>query len=263
MVLVVMTAIALLPVLAISGIALGLLASIEVGYRFGTRRWRRLPTLPREVSSIVQASVFGLMGLLIAFIFYGAGARFDTRRTLVAEEANAIGTAYLRLDLLPPESQPRLREDFRAYLGARLDVNRDIPNMKAVDTDLKRSSMLQQKIWKETVEALKESGPSTQTLVLSALNQMIDIMTIRTIGFIAHLPILVFVLLAVTALASSFLIGYSMSTFGNRDWVPVIMFTLVVGSAMYVILDYEYPRTGLVRVDAVDYVLIQTLEKMQ
>ena len=263
MVLVVMTAIALLPVLAISGIALGLLASIEVGYRFGTRRWRRLPTLPRDVSSIVQASVFGLMGLLIAFIFYGAGARFDTRRTLVAEEANAIGTAYLRLDLLPPESQPRLREDFRAYLGARLDVNRDIPNMKAVDTDLKRSSMLQQKIWKETVEALKESGPSTQTLVLSALNQMIDIMTIRTIGFIAHLPILVFVLLAVTALASSFLIGYSMSTFGNRDWVPVIMFTLVVGSATYVILDYEYPRAGVVRVDAADYVLIQTLEKMQ
>jgi hypothetical protein len=164
-VLVLKTAIAILPVLVISGITLGLLASIELGYRFGTRRWTRSPTLPREVSSTVQASVFGLMGLLIAFIFYGAGARFDNRGTLVAEEANAIGTAYLRLDLLPQESQPRLREDFRAYLGARLDVNRDVPDMKAVDADLKRSSMLQQKIWKETVEALKESGPSTQTLV--------------------------------------------------------------------------------------------------
>jgi hypothetical protein len=263
MVLVVKTTLAILPVLAISAITLGLLASIEVGYRFGTRRWTRSPTLPREVSSTVQASVFGLMGLLIAFIFYGAGARFDNRRTLVAEEANAVGTAYLRLDLLPPESQPRLREDFRAYLGARLDVNRDIPDMKAVDADLKRSSMLQQRIWKEAVEALKESGPSTQTLVLSALNQMIDIMTTRTVGFIAHLPIVVFALLAFTALTSSFLIGYSMSTFGNRDWIPVIIFTLVVGSAMYVIVDYEYPRAGVVRVDAVDYVLIQTLEKMQ
>ena len=92
---------------------------------------------------------------------------------------------------------------------------------------------------------------------------MIDIMTTRTVGFIAHLPILVFALLAVTALTSWFLIGYSMSTFGNRDWIPVIIFTLVVGSAMYVIVDYEYPRAGVVRVDAVDYVLIQTLEKMQ
>ena len=92
---------------------------------------------------------------------------------------------------------------------------------------------------------------------------MIDIMTTRTVGFIAHLPIVVFALLAFTALTSSFLIGYSMSTFGNRDWIPVIIFTLVVGSAMYVIVDYEYPRAGVVRVDAVDYVLIQTLDKMQ
>ena len=56
------------------------------------------------------------MGLLIAFTFYGAGFRFDARRNLLVREANAIGTTYLRLDLLPPDTQPELRQEFRTYV---------------------------------------------------------------------------------------------------------------------------------------------------
>ena len=208
------------------------------------------------MSSTVRASVFGLMGLLIAFTYAGAGVRFDNRRMLVAQEANAIEKAYLRLDLLPPESQPPLREDFRAYTRGRLGVTRNLPNMQAVSADLNRLSILQRKIWEEAVDATKESNATTQKLVLEALNEMIDVATLRTVGIISHLPSLVVVLLVFTALLSSFLAGMSVS--GARDWLSRVIFAKVISSAIYVVLDYENPRAGLIPVDTVEQFQVQT-----
>jgi hypothetical protein len=253
----------ILPALVIVILTAGILIAIEIGYQTGLRRRARKPDLIRGESKAIETAVFGLMGLLIAFIFAGAAVRFDNRRMLIAQEANAIETAYLRLDLLPPESQPRLREDFRTYLTGRLAVTRDIPNMKAVNADLEKSAILQRKVWKESVEATRGSGTATQTLVLSALNEMIDITTVRTVGMISHLPFLVLVLLLVTILLSSFLTGYSISAYGARDWLSAIIFAIAVSCATYVTLDYEYPRVGLIRTDAADQVLIQALERME
>lgn len=256
-------ALTVLPILAMCVLIAAILISIEIGYRTGLRRRARARTNPGE-SKAIETSVFGLMGLLIAFTFAGAAVRFDNRKMLIAEEANAIETAYLRLDLLPPESQPELREDFRAYLLGRLAVTRDIPDMKAVNEDLKRSSVLQRKVWKEAVEASKgSSSPATQILVLSALNKMIDVTTARTVGMISHIPFLVVVLLAIIVLLSSFLTGYSISAYGTRDWLSAIIFAIAVGCATYVTLDYEYPRIGLIRTDPVDQTLIEVLERME
>jgi hypothetical protein len=253
----------ILPALIIVILTAGILVAIEFGYKTGLRRRARKPDLIRGESKAIETAVFGLMGLLIAFIFAGAAVRFDNRRMLIAQEANAIGTAYLRLDLLPPESQRELREDFRSYLLGRLAVTRDIPNMKAVNADLEKSAILQRKMWKEVVEATRESGTATQTLVLSAMNEMIDITTVRTVGMISHLPFLVLALLLITILLSSFLTGYSISAYGARDWLSAIVFAIAVSCATYITLDYEYPRVGLIRSDPADQVLIQTLERME
>jgi hypothetical protein len=253
-----------LPVLVIFVTIAAILTAIEVGYRTGLRRRARARMSNLRESKAIETSVFSLMGLLIAFIFAGAAVRFDNRKILIAEEANAIETAYLRLDLLPPESQPELREDFRAYLLGRLAVTRDIPDLKAVDSNLKRSSVLQRKIWKKAVEASKGSStPATQILVLSSLNQMIDVTTVRTVGMISHIPFLVILLLAVIVLLSSFLTGYSISAYGARDWLSAVIFAVAVSCATYVTLDYEYPRIGLIRTDPVDQMLIEVLERME
>src|SRR5688572_3599493 len=68
----------------------------------------------------VEGAIFALMGLLIAFTFSAAQNRLDARRKLLIDEANAIGTAYLRIDLLPGDAQPKLRDDFRAYTDSRI-----------------------------------------------------------------------------------------------------------------------------------------------
>jgi hypothetical protein len=257
-------ALAGLPVWIICGLIVAMLISIEIGYRTGLRRRARSPKSPRTLSSTVKASVFGLLGLLIAFTFAGAGERFDHRRMLIAEEANAIEKAYLRLDLLPPESQPQLRDDFRAYIRGRLAVTRNVSNadMKGLNADLRQLSILQHKIWEDAVNATKGIPPATQSLVLSGLNEMMDVAGLRTVGFISHLPFLVLALLTVTALLGCFLIGHSMSVSGTRDWLSDVIFAIVISTAIYVILDYEYPRAGLIRVDAVDQLLVQTMERM-
>jgi hypothetical protein len=250
-------------ILIVCGLTVGILLSIEVGYRFGRRRWTRVPETARMGASTLEGAIFGLMGLLIAFTFYGAGFRFDTRRTLVAEEANAIGTAYLRIDVLPENVQPAIRESFRKYVRSRLAVYEKIPDVEAVNAALDRSWALQRRIWEQAVMASREVGPAEKSLVLQSLNAMIDITTVRTIALMTHPPLAVFVMLALAVVASSVLAGYSMSANGVRNWPYVLTFAIVAATALYVILDYEFPRVGLINVDAVDQLLAETLEKME
>jgi hypothetical protein len=253
----------LLSSLVICGLIGVLLLSVEFGYRMGTRRRLLNAESAPNVQPTIEASVFGLMGILIGFTFYGAASRFDIRRSLAVREANAIGTTYLRLDLLPAESKPELQEDFRAYLRSRLEVERKIPDMEAVKAALDRSSVLQDKLWKKAVEAARDTGPAEKSLVLNALNETIDITTDRTVALITHPPGAVYVMLVLTVITSSALAGYTMAASAVRDWMSIITLAVVLGIAIYVIVDYEYPRIGFVRIDYVDQVLESTLEKMK
>jgi len=251
-----------LPIVAICGLIASVLLLVDIGYRVGSRRMRFRPH--RKISDpTILASVFGFMALLIAFTFYGAGERFDIRRNLIVQEANAIGTAYLRLDLLPPETQPELREDFRDYLRSRLAVYEQIADAEAMQNALGRSSTVQLKIWKGATEAAKNTGPAEKALLLASLNEMIDITTTRTVALITHPPLAVYIMLAIAVITSSILAGYAMATSQVRDWVATVTFSLILGSALYVILDYEFPRIGFIRIDPVDQVLVDTLKKMK
>ncbi|WP_340123779.1 hypothetical protein [Methylobacter svalbardensis] len=113
--------------LSAAGLLLGTLLVYEIGWRLG-RRGGPASKNDSVGSGLLDGAVYALLGLLIAFTFSGAAERFDQRRTLVIEESNAIGTAYLRLDLLPVEAQPRLRALFRQYLDARLNMTRKLPD---------------------------------------------------------------------------------------------------------------------------------------
>ena len=134
--------------------------------------------------SSLEAAVFALLGLLIAFTFSGALSRFDVRRAQAVDEANAIGTAYLRIDLLPASAQPLLRETFRDYVDARIATYRALPDLEAARRELARSQDLQREIWAQAVAATRmpESRPGTEVLVMPALNQMFDITTVRVVA---------------------------------------------------------------------------------
>ena len=119
---------------------LGMLLLLDMGRRLGRRRRAPATEGPAAEGRVVEGAVFGLLGLLVAFTFSGAAARFDTRRQLIVEETNALGTAYLRLDLLPPAAQPALREWFRQYVEARLAAYQQLPDIAAAQAEETRAT---------------------------------------------------------------------------------------------------------------------------
>jgi hypothetical protein len=206
--------------------------------------------------------VFALLGLLIAFTFSGAAARFDDRRNLIVDEANAVGTAYLRIDLLPAAAQGEMRNLFRRYLDARLAVYRALPDLEAAREHLASSNRIQQEIW---VRAVAESADSqsARMLLLPALNEMFDITTKRTMAAQAHPPDVVFGLLFVFALCAALLAGSAMAWPESRRWLHSATFAFALAGSVYVIIDMEFPRVGLIRVDSFDKVLVEVRRSME
>lgn len=255
---------ALIASLFAGGLFLGMLILLELGRRMGTRRMAKDPEGARVGVGVVEGAVFGLMGLLIAFTFGGAAVRFDTRRQLVIEETNAIGTAYLRLDLLPADAQPALRESFRKYVDSRLEVYRKLPDIDAAKAELVRAAALQGEIWTQAVAACRAVDSTAPTmLLLPALNQMFDITTTRTMSTQIHPPTIIFVMLAALALAGALMAGYGMAGSKTRSWIHVLGFAAILAATVYVILDIEYPRIGLIRVDAFDRALAELRQSMK
>lgn len=253
----------LIGVVVVLGMFLGMLLLLEAGRRLGTRRLAGNPAAAKSGGGAVEGAVFGLMALLIAFTFSGAATRFEVRRALVVEEANDIGTAWLRLDLLPATAQPPLREKFRQYVDARLAFYAKLPDIASATLELDRATGLQGEIWKAAVAAGHDSGSSPATmLLLPALNQMIDITTTRTVAARTHAPVVVYVMLGLLVLASSLLAGYGMANGKVRNWFHASAFALIMTIAIYVILDFEFPRMGLIRVNAYDQVLVDVRQSM-
>ena len=239
----------------------GVLATQEIGRRIGMRRVRGGDADFAAGGSVVEGAVFALLGLLIAFTFSSAASRFDERRQLIVEETNDIGTAYLRLNLLPPDAAAHLRELFREYLDVRLATYRALPDMEAAKAGLARTTELQQQIWSEAITA-SNSQPATM-LLAPALNSMFDIVTTRTRAAFTHPPFAIFGLLYALALLGGALAGYATAKSRDRSWMHMTLFALTLAGAVYVILDLEYPRLGFIRVDDFDQSLVELRDSMK
>jgi hypothetical protein len=243
----------------------GMLILLEAGRRLGI--WRRPKESEGERGSLgtVEGAVFALFGLMVAFTFSGAATRFNEKRMLIAEEANTIETAYLRLDLLPQEAHATLQELFRQYLDSRLETYRKLPNMAAAKLEMAKSKKLQEEIWMDAVAAttLPKSHPDAGKLLLPALNNMIDITATRSTALQRHPPRIIYVLLFGLGLICSLLAGYRMSGAQHRSWLHISGFTLITVVIVYVMLDVEYPRTGLLRLETADQLLVTVREGMQ
>jgi hypothetical protein len=251
------------PVFAI-GLFLGMLLLLELGRRMAIREKAMGSEKESRGLAAVEGAVFALFGLLLAFTFSGSIERFNQHRELIAEETNAIGTAYLRLDLLPKSAQPTLRDLFGNYLDARLDVYRKLPDVEAAKAALTTSIHLQYEIWTQAVNAsrLGDSHPDAGKLLLPALNAMIDITTTREMAANLHPPAIIFMLLFALGLGCSLFAGYGMAN-SPRSWLHILGFTAVTVITVVVILDIEYPRKGMFRADVYDQVLIDLRENMK
>ncbi len=243
---------------------IGMLVFFELGRKIGLARLKKDPSGLASGISASEGVVFALLGLLIAFTFNGAASRFEDRRHLIVEEANDIGTAYLRIDLLAAEDQPALRELFKRYTDQRLKTYREIFDITSIEANQAAATAMQQDIWRAAITAGKNPSASADAtkLLLPALNAMIDITTTRSVASRNHPPVVIYFLLFGFSLIAALLIGYGTSTNTDRVWLHKIAFALVITLTSYIIIDMEYPRLGLIRIDADDQVLIDTRSAM-
>lgn len=245
------------------GLFLAMMLSLEIGWRLGIRQRARDPEGAGATFGAVDGAVFALLGLLIAFTFSGAASRFDHRRHLCSEEANAIGTAYLRLDLLQRQDREILCADFKRYLEARLAAYRKLPDVEAAWREFGKAMEIQSGIWKRAVLACREEGSQPVTmLLLPALNQMIDSTATRVTATATHPPLIIFAMLSARALMSAVIAGYGMASEKTRSWIHTIGFAAIMAATIYVILDLESPILGLVRLDEPKFMLelLQTMK---
>jgi hypothetical protein len=248
-----------------AGLFFGMLGCLELGRRIGVRRLANDPDGATVGVGTLEGAIFGLLALLVAFAFSGAAARFETRRQLIIEETNDIGTAYLRLDLLPLSVQPPLRDRFRQYVTVRLDAYRQLPNVAAATHGMERATALQAEIWTQAVvhSRAPEAHPDAARLLLPALNAMFDITTTRTAALSRHPPTIIFIMLFVVALASALLAGHGLAASKRRNWFHMVGFAAIITTAVYVILNLEFPRLGFIRVAGFDRFLSALLESMR
>ena len=232
---------------------LGMVAMQIAGHHYGLRRADGDSGASSEGTAAVEATLFAMLGLLVAFTFSGADTRLDARRKLIIEETNAVGTAYLRLDLLRAEDEPILQDEMRRYVDSRLSYYDKLLDFRGAPAERQRSERIQQEMWTHAVAASAKAGDSRAALlVLQSLNAMFDVATERYAALRTHLPAAIFVLLVVMALACAFFAGIGMSRRRNPSYLHMLIFAGVLGVTAYVILNLEFPRAGFGHLHALD-----------
>jgi hypothetical protein len=249
--------------LATVALFVGMLVLLEIGRSIGLKRAAKDPDAAKLGTTAVDGAIFGLLGLLVAFTFSGATTRFDQRRQLIIDETNAIANAYRRLDLLSGDAEPPLRENMRRYLDSRLKMYQEFNDQSAAQAELARTAKIQGEIWTQATAACKAQGnQATTMLLLPALNLMFDLMATRAMETQMHPPLIIFLMLGGLALVSALLAGYGMSGSKLRSWIHMLAFALVLAATVYIVLDIEYPRRGLIRIDPFDQMLVDLRKSM-
>ena len=235
---------------------------LEAGFRIGARD-RRLGGAHEGLGAI-EAALFALLGLLLGFAFAGATSRLDARRELIVREANAIGTAYLRVDLLPAASQPEVRALFRRYVDARLRAFELDLDGNASARASSEATALQQQMWRlaMTARGVDATGDVARTVV-PALNEMMDVATTRMVAQQTRLPSLILWLLIGLSLLSALVAGYAMAARGRRSALHMTLYAAAISLTTYAVLDLDNPRLGLIRIEAAEQVLQQLRDSIR
>jgi hypothetical protein len=234
-----------------------LLVLIETGRRFGVRQASKRGTEARAGVGVVDGSVYGLLALLVGFMFSGAAGRFDERRHLIANEVNVMGTAWQRIDVLRDEDQAPIRELFRRYVDALVAWYGEAPGSQDTVREPPAMTRAQNELWARSVTASVTPSTAATSLYLSALNDMFGAVEEERMARRIHPPSIIFAMLGIAALTTALFAGYGLASGVTRNWIYMIGVAATIATATYVILELEYPRLGLVRVNAMDRAVLE------
>jgi len=235
----------IVPFLVAAALVLGMVVAVEAGYRLG-RKAKKSETDKSQIGA-VQGAVLGLLGLLLGFSFAGAGARFIERQDIIVREANAVGTAWLRADLLDEPSRTELRSALRAHTDERVALSGQY-RMEDLLATVDRMQALESKMWSAAASGVA-ARPQFANLVVPAVNEVIDLQTTRNASFYRHIPSLVMWLLVISAAAALGVVGYGCGLTAKRNFEATTALAVLIAIALWATIDLDHPRRGLIKMN--------------
>jgi hypothetical protein len=218
----------------------------ELGHRTGLR-FREIEPRRPDLGTLTGAAL-GLLALLLAFSFSIALSRFDVRRTLVLEEANAIGsTANFALMLPAPAQEPMLAL-LRDYTAIRVNLGIP-PSPSKLENDVARSLDLQARLWQQAVAVTRADPQSLPAYrFVASLNEMNNIHERRLTALRFHVPVAVVFMLTIVALVAMAFAGYNAGITGARQLLPTLIMSVTVAALIVLVVDLDRPNSGLIQV---------------
>lgn len=226
------------------GLVLGFGVVVEVGFRIGKSLRGRIDAGGRSHVSAMQASMLGLLALLLGFQFAMASSRFDTRRRLEQDEVNAIGTAYLRAGSMGAPREGELKGLLREYVAARLRFARATGEAPEIMDATVESSAIEERMW---ALAEAETGSRADSM-LDALGEMSNRKWQRYTETVSHVPHAVTYVLCVVAFIAIGFVGFGYGLDGARLHALTMVYALLVAIVLMLTLDLDRPHGGLIRV---------------
>lgn len=220
----------------------------ELGYRIG--RWWQTRT-PQEVegpTSMIVGSLLALMAFMLAITMGMASDRFDTRRGVVLEEANDIGTTWLRAGYLPEPASTQTRDLLREYVPLRIVVPN--PDLDEVRISIQRSNAITTELW-AIAENLAKAAPESDLLAIyvESLNDTIDINETRVIaGIYARVPETVLYLLIIGSVLTLGMVGFGAGLTRRRSPLTAVVLIVVLGAVITLVVDLDRPQGGFLSV---------------
>jgi hypothetical protein len=230
-----------------------MLAASEIGFTLA-RRFHAAGGAPSSEVSAIQGAVLGLLALLLGFSFSVAMSRFEARKELIRDEANVIGTAYLRTELLPEPHRTNVARAMRQYLDTRFELQKLGFAPDALRATHRRSGELQARMWADiTTVARAHPESETMALVVSSMNELIDAHGMQMAAVRNRVPSSIFALLFCVAIASLGLTGYASGPFHRQNAALTFVVALLVTAVILLIFDLHRPARGVITVDLSAY----------
>jgi hypothetical protein len=224
----------------------------ELGFQLGRRaRGRSTTKITSKTASVVGSSL-GLLALILAFAFGSANSRYDERRHLILDEANAIGTTYLRAELLPEAQRAAIQHILHKYVALRIEAVQTRNSMKEIERAILRSENMQAELWSRAVSVAMERPTPATALFLQALNEMIDLHQKRVSVALHHrVPGVLWV--ALYALVALFVVvgGYEAGAGEGRrsGTTPRVAVALALAVVLFLIAALDRPLHQLSTLD--------------
>jgi hypothetical protein len=225
------------------------LSAIEIGFRLGRRGQSKGNEPTRSQVNTLQAASLGMLALLLGFTFSMALTRFDTRKQLVLDEANAIGTTFLRAQLLPDPVRKEVSDLLRRYVDVRLEFYQAGINQRKLQKVDDETEKLHKALWAYAIAMGGQDPRAIPTgLFIQSLNEVIDLHAKRVTAMENHVPESIFILLLIVAILSLGLVGYGTGIGKDRNLLPTMISVILIASVILLIMDLDRPRRGLITV---------------